>query len=119
MGEGTGLHARGRYVPQRLETGIARRDSHARSTGKTAMIKRSPLVDSFPDLGPNICFIGSSSSKSSPVINQSGLSALNANVGRAQNVVDSTFQPYGGQFTAPLSQAQNQAGGLLQFAPSI
>src|ERR1051326_8091542 len=52
---------------------------------------------------------GSSSSKqqsqqtSNPVLDQQGIDMRNANGVRALGIADSPFQPYGGQFTAPLT----------------
>jgi hypothetical protein len=90
---------------------------------------------------------GSSSSKqqsqqtSNPVLDQQGIDMRNANGVRALGIADSPFQPYGGQFTAPLTgneqlgvnlapgafgagagafgQAQNTAADLSGYQPPM
>ena len=58
---------------------------------------------------------GSSSSTIDPRI----MSMLQQNYASAQNVANRPYQPYTGDLTAGLTDAQNQAGSLLQAAPGM
>src|SRR5579872_1323689 len=58
---------------------------------------------------------GSSASTIDPRIMQ----MLQSNYHAAQNVAYRRYQPYTGQLTADLTPSQQQAGALLQSAPSV
>jgi hypothetical protein len=75
--------------------------------------------DGFGPIVPNRflgCMIGSSSSKSAPVVNQPGLNMLNANVGRATQVANLPFQSFDGEMTAPLSANEQMASSVAPGA---
>lgn len=58
-------------------------------------------------------------SSSSSTVDPRIMLMLQSNYRSAQNVADRPYQPYTLQLTAPMTDVQNEAGGLLQAAPAM